>query len=241
MNNIILGCCLLFSFLVIISLLLYHNSDGIFTPYRVFAQNSTMGIDLVQVLMADSIQALNSNDISGALGHLRLIDQQLGIRGNSVPITTSKMLVDDAIQALQNGDTNTARSHVILANQEIRSPSTSSSLVAPGTSRGNLFAGANTMNFVQKGNGFDHGNHKHPGPTPFSCDQKNCLSDPGLGAGTNTGSSAGGGYGSLHIFSGKSPNSHNSHNSPNSPNSPNSHNSHNSGSSGSSGSSSGNS
>ena len=209
-NNIILGGCFSFSLLIIIiSLLSYHDSEGIFTSYRVFAQNSSVGVDLVEVLMADSIQALNRNDVGGALGHLKLIDQQLGIRGNSVPIMTSKILVDDAIRALQNGDTNTALSHMRLANQQIGSTDASRPPVAPSISQGNLFAGGNTMNFAQNGNDLDQGNHKHPHPTSISCNQKDCLSDPGLGASTNTGANFGGrtGGGSHHDDGGSHNNS----------------------------------
>ena len=48
---------------------------------RVFAQNST--IDTAKLLAGDAIQALNHKDLNGALEHLKLIVQELGISGNS--------------------------------------------------------------------------------------------------------------------------------------------------------------
>jgi hypothetical protein len=113
MNNIHLVSITL-SFVLsmsLMSLICYPNSIGILSPHQAFAQNST---DIAKLLVGDAIQALKNKDVSGALEHLKLIDQDLGVSGNSIPILTSKLLVEDAMRALQNGDTNTALSHVLV-------------------------------------------------------------------------------------------------------------------------------
>ena len=56
---------------------------GMPRQHEAFAQNSTMTMNLAKLLTNDAIQALNHKDINGALEHLRLIGQELGISGNS--------------------------------------------------------------------------------------------------------------------------------------------------------------
>ena len=51
--------------------------------HQASAQNSTMAIDAATLLAGDAIQALNHKDLNGALEHLKLIVQELGISGNS--------------------------------------------------------------------------------------------------------------------------------------------------------------
>ena len=70
-------------FLIVIFLLVWPNSMGKPTLLQAFAQNSTMVIDTAKLLAGDAIQALNHKDLNGALEHLKLIVQQLGISGSS--------------------------------------------------------------------------------------------------------------------------------------------------------------
>jgi hypothetical protein len=60
--------------------------------HQAFAQYSTMAIDTAQLLAGDAIQALNHKDITGALEHLKLIVQGLGISGNSTSKLNSKFV-----------------------------------------------------------------------------------------------------------------------------------------------------
>jgi hypothetical protein len=78
MYNITLGSAILSS-LLMISLILSPMAR----QHQAFAQNSTMTMNLAKLLANDAIQALNHKDINGALEHLRLIGQELGISGNS--------------------------------------------------------------------------------------------------------------------------------------------------------------
>jgi hypothetical protein len=82
MYNISLGSAILSS-LLMISLILSPMTIGMPRQHQAFAQNSTMRMDLAKLLANDAIQALNHKDINGALEHLRLIGQELGISGNS--------------------------------------------------------------------------------------------------------------------------------------------------------------
>src|SRR5215831_13750567 len=88
-------------FLIVISLLIWPNSVGKPTLVQAFAQNSTL--DTAKLLAGDAIHALNHKDLNGALEHLKLIVQELGISGNStsnsklvsqllshIPVITSK-------------------------------------------------------------------------------------------------------------------------------------------------------
>src|SRR5215467_15585736 len=70
-------------FLIVIFLLIWPNSMGKPTLLQAFSQNSTMAIDTAKLLAGDAIQALNHKDLNGALEHLKLIVQELGISGNS--------------------------------------------------------------------------------------------------------------------------------------------------------------
>src|SRR5215467_12169563 len=82
MYNISLGSAILSS-LLMISLILSPMAIGMPRQHEAFAQNSTMTMNLAKLLANDAIQALNHKDINGALEHLRLIGQELGISGNS--------------------------------------------------------------------------------------------------------------------------------------------------------------
>src|SRR5215471_17351742 len=66
--------------IVVIFLLIWPNSMGKPT-LQAFAQDSA--IDTAKLLAGDAIQALNHKDLNGALEHLRIIVQELGISGNS--------------------------------------------------------------------------------------------------------------------------------------------------------------
>jgi len=83
MYNISLGSGILLS-LLMISLILSPMAMGFPGQHQAFAQNSTMTMNLAKLLANDAIQALNHKDINGALEHLRLIGQELGISRNSM-------------------------------------------------------------------------------------------------------------------------------------------------------------
>src|SRR5215471_14209299 len=68
---------------MIVSLLIWANSTGKPTLHQAIAQNSTMVIDTVKLLAGDAIRALDHKDTNGALEHLKLIVQELGLSGNS--------------------------------------------------------------------------------------------------------------------------------------------------------------
>jgi hypothetical protein len=82
MYNISLGSAILLS-LLMISLISFPMAIGMPRQHQAFAQNSTRTMNLAKLLANDAIQALNHKDINGALEHLRLIGQELGIIGNS--------------------------------------------------------------------------------------------------------------------------------------------------------------
>jgi len=82
MYNISLGSAILSS-LLMISLILSPMAIGMPRQHQAFAQNSTMTMNLAKLLANDAIQALNHKDINGALEHLRLIGEELGISRNS--------------------------------------------------------------------------------------------------------------------------------------------------------------
>src|SRR5215472_6695919 len=79
-------------FLIVISLLIGPNSVGKPTLVHAFTQNST--IDTAKLLAGDAIHALNHKDLNGALEHLKLIVQELGISGNS---TSNSKLVSQLL------------------------------------------------------------------------------------------------------------------------------------------------
>ena len=81
MYNISLGSAILSSLLMISLILCPMAIPG---QHQIFAQNSTMTMNLAKLLANDAIQALNHKDINGALEHLRLIGQELKISGNSM-------------------------------------------------------------------------------------------------------------------------------------------------------------
>ena len=81
MYNISLGSAILLS-LLMISLISSRMAIGMPRQHQAFAQNSTMTMNIAKLLANDAIQALNHKDINGALEHLRLIGQELGISGN---------------------------------------------------------------------------------------------------------------------------------------------------------------
>jgi hypothetical protein len=84
MYNISLGYpYAILSSLLMISLILSPMAIGMPRQHQAFAQNSVMTMNLAKLLTNDAIQALNHKDINGALEHLRLISQELGISGNS--------------------------------------------------------------------------------------------------------------------------------------------------------------
>jgi hypothetical protein len=82
--------CLLL--VMIISLLIWPSSTGKTTLHQAIAQNSTMAIYTAKLLAGDAIQALGHKDLNGALEHLKLIVQKLGIRGNSTSNLNSKFV-----------------------------------------------------------------------------------------------------------------------------------------------------
>ena len=82
MYNISLGSAILSS-LLMISLILSPMAIGMPRQHQAFARNSTMTMNLAKLLANDAIQALNHKDINGALEHLRLIGEELGISRNS--------------------------------------------------------------------------------------------------------------------------------------------------------------
>ena len=79
-------------FLIVISLLIGPNSVGKPTLVQAFTQNSTL--DTAKLLAGDAIHALNHKDLNGALEHLKLIVQELGISGNS---TSNSKLVSQLL------------------------------------------------------------------------------------------------------------------------------------------------
>jgi len=62
------------------------------TLVHAFTQNSTL--DTAKLLAGDAIHALNHKDLNGALEHLKLIVQELGISGNS---TSNSKLVSQLL------------------------------------------------------------------------------------------------------------------------------------------------
>jgi hypothetical protein len=79
------------------------------TVLQAFAQNSTTALNLAKLLTNDAIQALNHQDLNGALEHLKLIDQhfrQTLVKNSTMAIDTAKLLAGDAIQALKHKDLN---------------------------------------------------------------------------------------------------------------------------------------
>ena len=81
MYSISFGTAILSSLLIISLILCPMAMPG---QHQTFAQNSTMEMNLAKLLANDAIQALNHKDINGALEHLRLIGQELGISRNSM-------------------------------------------------------------------------------------------------------------------------------------------------------------
>jgi hypothetical protein len=60
---------------------------------KTLARNSTMAIYTAKLLAGDAIQALSHKDLNGALEHLKLIVQELGISGNSIQINLNSKFV----------------------------------------------------------------------------------------------------------------------------------------------------
>ena len=79
-------------FLIVISLLIWPNLVGKPMLVHAFTQNSTL--DTAKLLAGDAIHALNHKDLNGALEHLKLIVQELGISGNS---TSNSKLVSQLL------------------------------------------------------------------------------------------------------------------------------------------------
>src|SRR5215472_695021 len=87
-------------FVIVIFLLIWPNSMGKPTLLQAFSQNSTMAIDTAKLLAGDAIQALNHKDLNGALEHLKLIVQVLGISGNSTSNSSLVSHLRTHIQAI---------------------------------------------------------------------------------------------------------------------------------------------
>jgi Periplasmic copper-binding protein (NosD) len=69
-------------------------------------QTTTQNLDASRILINDAIQDLLIDDITAALTHLSLAEQELAISSNtSDSINSTRVLVSDVIQDLQNGDT----------------------------------------------------------------------------------------------------------------------------------------
>ncbi|MGA9151771.1 MAG: hypothetical protein WBZ36_14430 [Candidatus Nitrosopolaris sp.] len=83
--------------------------------HQVYAQDSTMTMDLAKLLANDAIHALNHKDINGALENLRLIGQQFPqafAQNSTMAMDLAKLLANDAIQALDHKDINGALEHL---------------------------------------------------------------------------------------------------------------------------------
>jgi hypothetical protein len=80
---------------------------------------------LANVLIEDSIQALNANETSEALTRLDLAQAQLqAASSNSTSFMTGKVFVEDALKALQSGDLSSAVYRLGLAQQGLASNGT---------------------------------------------------------------------------------------------------------------------
>jgi len=80
---------------------------------------------VANVLIEDSIQALNANDTSEALKRLDLVLAQLqATNNNSTSFMTGKVFVEDALSALESGDESSAIYRLGLAQQGLASNST---------------------------------------------------------------------------------------------------------------------
>ena len=97
------------------------------TLVQAFAQNSTL--DTAKLLAGDAIHALNHKDLNGALEHLKLIVQELGISGNStsnsklvsqllshIPAITSKQVVFRCDHVLYTGSEAHAQANMTSSN-----------------------------------------------------------------------------------------------------------------------------
>jgi hypothetical protein len=154
--------CISFSF----ALLSFCIFIVLIIPYhQAFAQHSDMDTSMIRLLFKDITRALNSNDVNGAIDHLKIVHQQLEMNGNS-----NTILVQDAIRALENGDIDTARSHVLIVNQQLVS-----SPVIPATSQESLIGGAYTKPEKEVSDTGPADTHS----TPIGCPTNNCLPDPG--------------------------------------------------------------
>jgi len=130
MSNISLGSITLSSILLITSLLLWPNSIGMHNPHQAFAQNSTMALDITNLLVGDAIQALKHKDVNGALEHLSLIHQhfpQAFSQNSTMAMNLAKLLANDAVQALNHKDINGALEHLKLIGQELEMSGNSTS------------------------------------------------------------------------------------------------------------------
>lgn len=97
---------------------------------KVEAQNPSNSLsEGSKVLVDDAVQALKNRDISKALVHLNLLNQQLVSSENSSSVRSAKVLVDDANAALKNNDTRKALVHLNLIQQQLTTPKTTSTLV----------------------------------------------------------------------------------------------------------------
>jgi hypothetical protein len=80
---------------------------------------------VANVLIEDSIRALNANDTSKALTRLDLALAQLQTaNNNSTSFMTGKVFVEDALNALKSGDASSAIYRLGLAQQGLASNST---------------------------------------------------------------------------------------------------------------------
>jgi hypothetical protein len=87
------------------------------TNYVAVAQNSD-ATKLVNVLLEDAIQAINSNDTSQALTRLNLASAQIqAASNNSISLQTSQLFIEDALKALKTNDSSSAIFRIGLAQQ----------------------------------------------------------------------------------------------------------------------------
>ena len=91
------------------------------------AQRATTTIaspDLAKVFIDNSIQQLQSGNISKTITHLRSAEQELissGTGNHYFPFQSlsTLLIVKDVIQSLENGDTNKAAANLNLADQQL--------------------------------------------------------------------------------------------------------------------------
>ena len=101
-----------------VAFLVSNNDHALAAEYEDIAR-------VANVLIEDSIQALNANDTSEALTRLDLALAQLQTaNNNSTSFMTGKVFVEDALNALKSGDASSAIYRLGLAQQGLANNST---------------------------------------------------------------------------------------------------------------------